>query len=101
MAALPSRGPLMATRDYYTTHLRHLGSSSSNSSCGSTEDWGILRPTPGSPPSHSWPQCWNLLSTLKNPSRPPETLSLVTWLLKGGRSNQSIILAWLIPAPLC
>ncbi|XP_061049035.1 LOW QUALITY PROTEIN: pancreatic progenitor cell differentiation and proliferation factor-like [Eubalaena glacialis] len=34
MAAIPSSGSLVATHDYYR---RHLGSTSSNSSCGSAE----------------------------------------------------------------
>ncbi|EFB18811.1 hypothetical protein PANDA_015264, partial [Ailuropoda melanoleuca] len=41
MAAIPSSGSLVATHDYYR---RHLGSSSSNSSCGSAEYAGEAIP---------------------------------------------------------
>ena len=73
MAAIPSSGSLMATHDYYR---RRLGSTSSNSSCGSAEypgeaipttrvspkqtrDTGGLASSSGSPLSRSWPQCWS------------------------------------------
>ncbi|XP_050999960.1 pancreatic progenitor cell differentiation and proliferation factor [Acomys russatus] len=55
MAAIPSSGSLVATHDYYR---RRLGSSSSNSSCGSTECPGDAVPhSPGLPkadPGHWW-----------------------------------------------
>ncbi|XP_008841498.1 pancreatic progenitor cell differentiation and proliferation factor [Nannospalax galili] len=55
MAAIPSSGSLVATHDYYR---RRLGSSSSNSSCGSTEYPGDAVPHhPGLPkadPGHWW-----------------------------------------------
>uniref|UniRef100_A0A8C6F0Q7 Pancreatic progenitor cell differentiation and proliferation factor n=1 Tax=Monodon monoceros TaxID=40151 RepID=A0A8C6F0Q7_MONMO len=57
MAAIPSSGSLVATHDYYR---RRLGSTSSNSSCGSAEypgegiprHPGERRSTPGCP--HDW-----------------------------------------------
>ncbi|XP_040588803.1 pancreatic progenitor cell differentiation and proliferation factor isoform X2 [Mesocricetus auratus] len=55
MAAIPSSGSLVATHDYYR---RRLGSSSSNSSCGSAEYPGDAVPqSPGLPkadPGHWW-----------------------------------------------
>ncbi|XP_006881200.1 PREDICTED: pancreatic progenitor cell differentiation and proliferation factor [Elephantulus edwardii] len=55
MAAIPSSGSLVATHDYYR---RRLGSTSSNSSCGSTEYPGEAIPHyPGLPkadPGHWW-----------------------------------------------
>ncbi|KAJ8016819.1 hypothetical protein DPEC_G00011320 [Dallia pectoralis] len=43
MAAIPSTGSLIATHDYYR---RRIGSTSSNSSCGSTEYTGEVIPHP-------------------------------------------------------
>nr|KAF6330748.1 pancreatic progenitor cell differentiation and proliferation factor [Myotis myotis] len=43
MAAIPSSGSLVATHDYYR---RRLGSTSSNSSCGSAEYPGEAIPHP-------------------------------------------------------
>ncbi|XP_073744451.1 pancreatic progenitor cell differentiation and proliferation factor isoform X1 [Callorhinus ursinus] len=55
MAAIPSSGSLVATHDYYR---RRLGSTSSNSSCGSAEYAGEAIPHhPGLPkadPGHWW-----------------------------------------------
>ncbi|XP_029468509.1 pancreatic progenitor cell differentiation and proliferation factor B-like [Rhinatrema bivittatum] len=55
MAAIPSGGSLVATHDYYR---RRLGSTSSNSSCGSTECSGEALPhhpgLPKSDPGHWW-----------------------------------------------
>ncbi|XP_007952891.1 pancreatic progenitor cell differentiation and proliferation factor [Orycteropus afer afer] len=55
MAAIPSSGSLVATHDYYR---RRLGSTSSNSSCGSAEYPGEAIPHhPGLPkadPGHWW-----------------------------------------------
>ncbi|XP_044118599.1 pancreatic progenitor cell differentiation and proliferation factor isoform X2 [Neovison vison] len=55
MAAIPSSGSLVATHDYYR---RRLGSTSSNSSCGSAECAGDAIPhPPGLPkadPGHWW-----------------------------------------------
>ncbi|XP_004716123.1 pancreatic progenitor cell differentiation and proliferation factor [Echinops telfairi] len=55
MAAIPSSGSLVATHDYYR---RRLGSTSSNSSCGSAEFPGEAIPhSPGLPkadPGHWW-----------------------------------------------
>ncbi|KAM9590093.1 pancreatic progenitor cell differentiation and proliferation factor isoform 1-T2 [Trichechus inunguis] len=55
MAAIPSSGSLVATHDYYR---RRLGSTSSNSSCGSVEYPGEAIPHhPGLPkadPGHWW-----------------------------------------------
>ena len=76
-AAIPSSGSLVATHNYYR---RRLGSTSSNSSCGSAEytgeaipttrvspkqtrDTGGLASSLGSPLSRSWPQCWSPQST--------------------------------------
>ncbi|XP_074244082.1 pancreatic progenitor cell differentiation and proliferation factor-like [Saimiri boliviensis] len=61
MASIPSSGSLVAIHDYR----RHLGSTSSNSSCSSTQcpTEAIAHPPAsfsGSPPSRSWPRCWNL-----------------------------------------
>ncbi|XP_023607372.1 pancreatic progenitor cell differentiation and proliferation factor isoform X2 [Myotis lucifugus] len=72
MAAIPSRGSLVATHDYYR---RRRGSTSSNSSCGSAQYPGEAIPHHpasflGSPLSHSWPQCWSPQST-RNLPRPP------------------------------
>ncbi|XP_055477360.1 pancreatic progenitor cell differentiation and proliferation factor-like isoform X2 [Psammomys obesus] len=65
MASIPSSGSLMATHDYYW---QRLSSSYSNSSCRNAEYPGDAVPQSpasfsGSPPSHSWPQCWSLPST--------------------------------------
>ncbi|XP_028341855.1 pancreatic progenitor cell differentiation and proliferation factor isoform X3 [Physeter macrocephalus] len=85
MAAIPSSGSLVATHDYYR---RRLGSTSSNSSCGSaqypgegiprhrvsaelTRDTGGLAAFSGSPLSHSWPPCWSPQSTQNQPRPPP------------------------------
>uniref|UniRef100_A0A672P3L4 Pancreatic progenitor cell differentiation and proliferation factor A-like n=1 Tax=Sinocyclocheilus grahami TaxID=75366 RepID=A0A672P3L4_SINGR len=43
MAAIPSSGSLIATHDYYR---RRIGSTSSNSSCGSSEYTGEVIPHP-------------------------------------------------------
>ncbi|KAL1020967.1 hypothetical protein UPYG_G00007000 [Umbra pygmaea] len=43
MAAIPSTGSLIATHDYYR---RRIGSTSSNSSCGSSEYAGEVIPHP-------------------------------------------------------
>ncbi|XP_051509949.1 pancreatic progenitor cell differentiation and proliferation factor A-like [Myxocyprinus asiaticus] len=43
MAAIPSTGSLIATHDYYR---RRIGSTSSNSSCGSSEYTGEVIPHP-------------------------------------------------------
>ncbi|KAL2103280.1 hypothetical protein ACEWY4_000148 [Coilia grayii] len=43
MAAIPSSGSLIATHDYYR---RRIGSTSSNSSCGSSEYSGEVIPHP-------------------------------------------------------
>ncbi|XP_012690030.1 pancreatic progenitor cell differentiation and proliferation factor A [Clupea harengus] len=43
MAAIPSTGSLIATHDYYR---RRIGSTSSNSSCGSSEYSGEVIPHP-------------------------------------------------------
>uniref|UniRef100_A0A7N5JHI1 Pancreatic progenitor cell differentiation and proliferation factor n=1 Tax=Ailuropoda melanoleuca TaxID=9646 RepID=A0A7N5JHI1_AILME len=55
MAAIPSSGSLVATNDYYR---RRLGSTSSNSSCGSAEYSGEVIPhhpgLPKSDPGHWW-----------------------------------------------
>ncbi|XP_039768810.1 pancreatic progenitor cell differentiation and proliferation factor isoform X2 [Ornithorhynchus anatinus] len=55
MAAIPSSGSLVATHDYYR---RRLGSTSSNSSCGSAEYSGEVIPhhpgLPKSDPGHWW-----------------------------------------------
>ncbi|XP_065737243.1 pancreatic progenitor cell differentiation and proliferation factor-like [Phocoena phocoena] len=72
MAAIPSSGLCMATHNYYQ---HRLGSTSSNSSCGSAEYPGEGIPRhpasfSGSPLSHSWPQCWSPQSTQNQP-RPP------------------------------
>ncbi|XP_036125688.1 pancreatic progenitor cell differentiation and proliferation factor-like [Molossus molossus] len=71
MAAIPSTVSLAATHNY----LCCLGSTSSNSSCGSAECPGKAvshRPASflGSPLSLSWPQCWSPQST-RNLPRPP------------------------------
>ena len=65
MAAIPSSGSLVATHDYY----RHrLGSTSSNSSCGSAEYPGEVIPHhPGLPkadPGHWWASFFFGKSTL-------------------------------------
>ncbi|KAM9856042.1 pancreatic progenitor cell differentiation and proliferation factor A [Aulostomus maculatus] len=46
MAAIPSSGSLIATHDYYR---RRLGSTSSNSSCGSAEYGEVIPHHPGLP----------------------------------------------------
>ncbi|XP_064420644.1 pancreatic progenitor cell differentiation and proliferation factor isoform X1 [Latimeria chalumnae] len=55
MASIPSSGSLIATHDYYR---RRLGSTSSNSSCGSIEYSGEVIPhppgLPKSDPGHWW-----------------------------------------------
>ncbi|KAE8574384.1 hypothetical protein XENTR_v10003411 [Xenopus tropicalis] len=55
MAAIPSSGSLVATHDYYR---RRLGSTSSNSSCGSVDYSGEVIPhhpgLPKSDPGHWW-----------------------------------------------
>ncbi|XP_036039974.1 pancreatic progenitor cell differentiation and proliferation factor [Onychomys torridus] len=65
MAAIPSSGSLVATHDYYR---RRLGSSSSNSSCGSAEYPGDAVPhPPGLPkadPAHWWASFFFGKSTL-------------------------------------
>ncbi|XP_023039040.1 pancreatic progenitor cell differentiation and proliferation factor [Piliocolobus tephrosceles] len=65
MAAIPSSGSLVATHDYYR---RRLGSTSSNSSCGSTECPGEAIPhPPGLPkadPGHWWASFFFGKSTL-------------------------------------
>ena len=106
-AAIPSSGSLVATHNYYR---RRLGSTSSNSSCGSAEytgeaipttrvspkqtrDTGGLASSLGSPLSHSWPQCWSPQSTRSLP-RPPQARSHVTWLRKlWGSSSPAASLA--------
>uniref|UniRef100_A0A8C9ED87 Pancreatic progenitor cell differentiation and proliferation factor n=1 Tax=Phocoena sinus TaxID=42100 RepID=A0A8C9ED87_PHOSS len=51
MAAMPSSGPLVATHDYYR---RRLGTTSSNSSCGSAECPGEAIPhQPALPKAHT------------------------------------------------
>ncbi|XP_024856181.1 pancreatic progenitor cell differentiation and proliferation factor isoform X2 [Bos taurus] len=95
MAAIPSSGSLVATHDYYR---RRLGSTSSNSSCGSAEYPGEAIPhhpasSSGSPLSRSWPQCWSPQSTRSLP-RPPPARSHVTWLRKlWGSSSPAASLA--------
>ncbi|XP_036281862.1 pancreatic progenitor cell differentiation and proliferation factor [Pipistrellus kuhlii] len=65
MAAIPSSGSLVATHDYYR---RRLGSTSSNSSCGSAECPGEAIPhPPGLPkadPGHWWASFFFGKSTL-------------------------------------
>ncbi|XP_004410175.1 PREDICTED: pancreatic progenitor cell differentiation and proliferation factor [Odobenus rosmarus divergens] len=65
MAAIPSSGSLVATHDYYR---RRLGSTSSNSSCGSAEYGGEAIPHhPGLPkadPGHWWASFFFGKSTL-------------------------------------
>ncbi|XP_007524540.1 pancreatic progenitor cell differentiation and proliferation factor [Erinaceus europaeus] len=65
MAAIPSGGSLVATHDYYR---RRLGSTSSNSSCGSAECPGETIPHhPGLPkadPGHWWASFFFGKSTL-------------------------------------
>nr|KAF6423426.1 pancreatic progenitor cell differentiation and proliferation factor [Rousettus aegyptiacus] len=65
MAAIPSSGSLVATHDYYR---RRLGSTSSNSSCGSAECPGEAIPHhPGLPkadPGHWWASFFFGKSTL-------------------------------------
>ncbi|XP_005602078.1 pancreatic progenitor cell differentiation and proliferation factor [Equus przewalskii] len=65
MAAIPSSGSLVATHDYYR---RRLGSTSSNSSCGSAEYPGEAIPHhPGLPkadPGHWWASFFSGKSTL-------------------------------------
>ncbi|XP_059975819.1 pancreatic progenitor cell differentiation and proliferation factor [Mesoplodon densirostris] len=65
MAAIPSSGSLVATHDYYR---RRLGSTSSNSSCGSAEYPGEGIPRhPGLPradPGHWWASFFFGKSTL-------------------------------------
>ncbi|KAG9474571.1 hypothetical protein GDO78_004718 [Eleutherodactylus coqui] len=55
MASIPSSGSLVATHDYYR---RRLGSTSSNSSCGSVDYSGEVIPhhpgLPKSDPGHWW-----------------------------------------------
>ncbi|XP_063315623.1 pancreatic progenitor cell differentiation and proliferation factor [Pelobates fuscus] len=55
MASIPSSGSLVATHDYYR---RRLGSTSSNSSCGSVDYQGEVIPhhpgLPKSDPGHWW-----------------------------------------------
>ncbi|XP_064229698.1 pancreatic progenitor cell differentiation and proliferation factor-like [Aotus nancymaae] len=75
MAAIPSSSSLVATHDYYR---HHLGSTASNSSCGSTKCPAEAIPHPlacfsGSLPSLSWPRCWSPRSTWNSP-RPAEAL---------------------------
>ncbi|XP_073749917.1 pancreatic progenitor cell differentiation and proliferation factor-like isoform X2 [Callorhinus ursinus] len=83
MAAIPSSGSLVATHDYYR---RRLGSTSSNSSCGSAEYAGEAIPhhpasSSGSPLSRSWLQCWSVQNA-RNLPRPPPARSPATWLWK-------------------
>ncbi|XP_032338843.1 pancreatic progenitor cell differentiation and proliferation factor-like [Camelus ferus] len=78
-----SSGSLVATHDHSR---RRLGSTSSNSSCGSAEYPGeaiLHQPASfsGNPLSHSWPQCWSPQST-GNPLSPPLARSPATWLGK-------------------
>ncbi|KFO27747.1 pancreatic progenitor cell differentiation and proliferation factor [Fukomys damarensis] len=65
MAAIPSSGSLTAIHDYYGCH---LGSASSNSSCGSVENPGEAIPYhPGLPkadPGHWWSSCFFGKSTV-------------------------------------
>ncbi|XP_054421645.1 pancreatic progenitor cell differentiation and proliferation factor-like [Pteronotus mesoamericanus] len=65
MAATPSSGSLVATHDYY---LRHLGTTSTNSSCGSAECPAKATPHhPGVPkadPGHWWESFFFGKSTL-------------------------------------
>ncbi|XP_070229098.1 pancreatic progenitor cell differentiation and proliferation factor-like [Bos mutus] len=75
MGAIPSSGSLVATHDYCQ---RCLGSTSSNSSCGSAEYPGEAIPhhpasSKGSPLSRvdSWPWCWSPQSTQSLPRLPP------------------------------
>ncbi|KAL4690555.1 hypothetical protein H8957_003731, partial [Semnopithecus entellus] len=82
MAAIPSSGSLVATHDYYR---RRLGSTSSNSSCGSTECPGEAIPhPPGLPkadPGHWWasfffgkstlPFMATVLESAEHPEPPP------------------------------
>ncbi|CAK6963830.1 pancreatic progenitor cell differentiation and proliferation factor A [Scomber scombrus] len=60
MAAIPSSGSLIATHDYYR---RRIGSTSSNSSCGSAEYTGEVIPHhPGLPrqdSGHWWTSFFN------------------------------------------
>ncbi|KAM9590095.1 pancreatic progenitor cell differentiation and proliferation factor isoform 2-T3 [Trichechus inunguis] len=72
MAAIPSSGSLVATHDYYR---RRLGSTSSNSSCGSVEYPGEAIPHhpasfSGNLRSRSWPLCWSP-QRARDLSRPP------------------------------
>ncbi|XP_043836964.1 pancreatic progenitor cell differentiation and proliferation factor-like [Dromiciops gliroides] len=59
MAAMPSSGSLVATHDCYR---RRLGSTFSNSSCGSAEYSGEMIPHhpshPKSDPGHWWASCF-------------------------------------------
>uniref|UniRef100_A0A673USS9 Pancreatic progenitor cell differentiation and proliferation factor n=1 Tax=Suricata suricatta TaxID=37032 RepID=A0A673USS9_SURSU len=84
MAAIPSSGSLVATHDYYR---RRLGSTSSNSSCGSAEYPGEAVPHhPGLPkadPGHWWASFFFGKSTLpfmatvlESPERPPNPCRL-------------------------
>ncbi|KAL4680656.1 hypothetical protein H8959_022597 [Pygathrix nigripes] len=89
MAAIPSSGSLVATHDYYR---RRLGSTSSNSSCGSTECPGEAIPhPPGLPkadPGHWWasfffgkstlPFMATVLESAEHPEPPQASSSMTT-----------------------
>ncbi|XP_039335448.1 pancreatic progenitor cell differentiation and proliferation factor isoform X1 [Saimiri boliviensis] len=89
MAAIPSSGSLVATHDYYR---RRLGSTSSNSSCGSTESPAEAIPhPPGIPkadPGHWWasfffgkstlPFMATVLESAEHPEPPQASRSVTT-----------------------
>ncbi|XP_076859792.1 pancreatic progenitor cell differentiation and proliferation factor A [Brachyhypopomus gauderio] len=56
MAAIPSGGSLVATHDYYR---RRIGSTSSNSSCGSSEYSGEVIPHPPGLPKQDSGHWWS------------------------------------------
>ncbi|XP_039590836.1 pancreatic progenitor cell differentiation and proliferation factor-like [Polypterus senegalus] len=83
MASIPSSGSLVATHDYYR---RRLGSTSSNSSCGSSEYSGEVIPhhpgLPKSDPGHWWSSFFfgkhvpPAMTTVSENPQNPGTLSL-------------------------
>ncbi|KAM6164884.1 pancreatic progenitor cell differentiation and proliferation factor [Rhynchocyon petersi] len=99
MAAIPSSGSLVATHDYYR---RRLGSTSSNSSCGSAEYPGEAIPHhPGLPkadPGHWWasfffgktsvPFMATVLESPERSGRPQASSSSVTCDLTQGTSGR-------------
>ncbi|KAG8513276.1 Pancreatic progenitor cell differentiation and proliferation factor [Galemys pyrenaicus] len=74
MAAVPSGGSLVATHDYYRCR---LGSTSSNSSCGSADCPADATPQPpGLPkadPGHWWASCFFGKPTLLSMARLSES----------------------------